>query len=294
MSAEKRTSLWAVCLGCVLLLVGPGCKSPGLPQAGAEGAEPAWTPDSVPFGPSQGGPAQQPQAGPLVSLVVTFDLLRIEVAAGAISTSQTLWNHLDEEAVGSERALLLRRNGFRVGLGQPGAWPAVEAILGASQPVLSRRKVLSLRGPQPVSIEDGQAPRDQTVFYYRGDGTLVGQSLADSRNLLRVDHQVEPASPEAVVLQVTPIVYQTDLGLQWLRTAAGLEKVPAYDGLAIEDLSFRVRLPAGCFLLIASGPEAVRPGLIGREVMSAAGREGRYEFIYVIWARVIRTEVQPG
>jgi hypothetical protein len=247
----------------------------------------------VPFGQTDGAPAQPGQAGPLVSLVVTFDLLRIEVAAGAISTSESLWNHLDEEAVGSAQALLLRRNGFRVGLGQPGAWPAVEAILGASQPILSRRKVLSLGGPQPVSIEDGQAPRDQTVFYYRGDGTLVGQSLADSRNLLRVDHQIEPESPEAVVLQVTPIVYQKDLGLQWLRTAAGLEKLPALEGLAVEELSFRIRLPAGCFLLIASGPEASQPGLIGREFMSCEGRDGRYEFVYVIWARVIRSQVQP-
>jgi len=281
---NRSTAFYA---GLVVVLAAAGCQNQPVQPP------PRWVPDSVPFG--QIGAEDRSAAPPVaVRLAVEFKLLRVELPAGAVSDSDKLWNHLDEEAVGSGKALLLQRNGFRVGLGQPGDWAAVEAILRASQPALSKGRTIRLHGSEPLSIEDGMAARDQTVFYYRSDGTLVGQSIGKSRNVLRVDHHIDPQAPNAVALRVTPEIRQRDLGLRLVRTPAGLRKLPTYEGLLLDELSFGLRVAPGCFVLIAAGPRASQPALIGRQFMSCQGEQERYEFVYVIWPRLIRTEFSPA
>jgi len=258
----------AFCASLLVVLAVAGCQNqPAQPP-------PRWVPDSVPFGQvsAEGRSAAPPVA---VRLAVEFKLLRVELPAGAVSNSNKLWNHLDEEAVGSDTALLLQRNGFRVGLGQPGDWAAVEAILQASQPALSKSRTIRLHGAEPLSIKDGMAARDQTVFYYRSDGALAGQSISKSRNVLRVDHHLDPQDTNAVALRVTPEIRQRDLGLRMLRTPAGLRKLPAYEGLSLDELSFGLRVAPGCFVLIAAGPRASQPALIGRQFMSCPGEQQR-------------------
>jgi len=277
----------ASCASLVVILAAAGCQNqPAQPP-------PRWVPDSVPFGQvrAEGRSAAPPVA---VRLAVEFKLLRVELPAGAVSNSDKLWNHLDEEAVGSDKALLLQRNGFRVGLGQPGDWAAVEAILQAGRPALSKSRTIRLRGAEPLSIEDGMAARDQTVFYYRSDGALAGQSIGKSRNVLRVDHHLDPQASNAVALRVTPEIRRRDLGLRMLRTPAGLQKLPAYEGLIVDELSFSLRVAPGCFVLIAAGPRSSQATLIGRQFMSCQGEQQRYEFVYVIWPRLIRTEFSPA
>jgi len=274
----------------LLLTVLPACRTTPEPAP----AQRRWLPDSVPFESDPAKPATDGQTPvPRTQLSVSFQLLRVELPLGAVSDSQKLWNHVDEEALGSDQAMFLRQNGFRIGLGQPAAWPAVQAILVASHPTLAKRKAISLQTAYPLAIEDGQPKRDQTIFYYRPDGTLVGQSVDQSRNVLRIDHQIDPQGADAVLLHVLPEIRRRDTGLQMLRTQDGIKQLPAYEGVSIRDLSFTIRVPDGWFLVIAAGPRVSQTGLIGREFMSCAGHDGRYEFVYVIWPTITRSLLEP-
>jgi len=274
----------------LLLTVLPACRTTQDPTP----AQRRWLPDSVPFesdAPLPAADAQPPV--PRTQLSVSFQLLRVELPLGAVSASQKLWNHVDEEALGSDQAMLLRQNGFRVALGQPPEWPAVQAILVASHPTLAKRKAVSLQTAYPLAIEDGQPKRDQTVFYYRPDGTLVGQSVDQSRNVLRIDHQIDPQDTDAVLLRVLPEIRRRETGLQMFRTQDGLKQLPAYEGISIHEVSFTVRVPDGWFLVIAPGPRVAQTGLIGREFMSCSGHDGRYEFVYVVWPTITRSPLGP-
>ena len=239
-------------------------------------------------------PAGLGERGPIESLSVTFNLLRLEFAVGAISGSKTLWNHVDEEAVGTDRAALLRRNGVRVGLGLPDAWPAVETILQVTGPAVRTPWAVAIRGQQPLVIDDGQQPRDQTIFHYAPDGRLVGKSLARSRNVFRVDHTIDPADADAVLLRVTPEIRQKDLGLRLRRTVAGMMALPAYEGEILNDLAFSLRVPQGCFLIIAAGERSDQASLVGRAFMTADTADGRHEFVYIVRPMVVRTELRPA
>jgi len=230
----------------------------------------------------------------LIRLSVRFDVLRVEVPAGAVSGSQSLWNHLDEEAVGSDSALLLRQNGFRVGLGHPDDWAPIESILRAANPALAKPSAAAIQGQEPLTIEDGQQPRDQTIFYYPDPaGPAVGKSVDESRNVLRIDHTVDPGDTDAVVLRVVPEIRQKRVGLRIRRTATGLVNLPAYEGEVLEELAFSLRVPRGCFLLIGPGQRSSLELLAGRAFMTADGADGRYEFVYVIWPQVVRTTLTP-
>lgn len=287
---SSRHTAHLIVVVALLVTVLPACRTTPEPAP----AQRRWLPDSVPF--ESDAPAPTADGQPAVSrtqLSASFQLLRVELPLGAVSDSQKLWNHVDEEALGSDQAMLLRQNGFRIGLGQPADWPAVEAILVASHPTLAKRKAISLQTAYPLAIEDGQPKRDQTIFYYRPDGTLVGQSVDQSRNVLRIDHQIDPQGTDAVLLHVLPEIRRRDTGLQMLRTQDGLKQLPAYEGVSIRDLSFTIRVPDGWFLVIAAGPRADQTGLIGREFMSCSGHDGRYEFVYVIWPTITRSLLAP-
>jgi len=275
----------------LLLALLPACRTTPEPAP----TQRRWLPDSVPF--ESDAPAPTADGRPAVSrtqLSASFQLLRVELPLGAVSDSQKLWNHVDEEALGSDQAMLLRQNGFRIGLGQPADWPAVQAILVASHPTLAKRKAVNLQTAYPLAIEDGQPKRDQTIFYYRPDGTLAGQSVDQSRNVLRVDHEIDPQGADAVLLHVLPEIRRRDTGLQMFRTQDGFKQLPAYEGVSIRDLSFTIRVPDGWFLVIAPGPRVNQTGLIGREFMSCAGHDGRYEFVYVIWPTITRSLLAPA
>lgn len=276
----RVVSCW---LGVLLAVV--GCTAP-------RGNQP--TPTGLDLTDSPFTPGGSGVQGTIESLSVTFDLLRLEFAVGAISGSTTLWNHVDEEAVGTERAALLRRNGLRVGLGLPDAWPAVETIFQVTGPAVRTPWTVAIRGQQPLVIDDGQQPRDQTIFHYGPDGRLIGKSVAGSRNVFRVDHMIDPANAKAVVLRVTPEIRQKDLGLRLRRTATGVMTLPAYEGEILNDLAFSLRVPEGCFLIIAAGDRSDQTSLVGRAFMTADTAKSRHEFVYIIRPTVVRTEFRPA
>ncbi|MFQ6048318.1 MAG: hypothetical protein ACE5K7_03025 [Phycisphaerae bacterium] len=248
-------------------------------------------PDSVPFGQSAASSDRRDGPVPTAGLVIVLDVLKVELPFGAVSGSEKIWNHLDEEAIGSDQAALLRRNGFRVGVGQPGSWPPIEAILRASSPATMSRHSTTLRGAYPLSIQTDRAAHDATIFFYRPDGTLVGQSFRQARNILQVDCRVDLDHPDSVILQIRPEVRQQRRGLEWMTTALGLQKLPRYEGRVISELTFGVRIGPGEFLLIGPGRQITQPALIGRQFMSHAGPQRRYETVYILTPRVIKTSI---
>ncbi|GAF88928.1 unnamed protein product, partial [marine sediment metagenome] len=191
------------------------------PQAGP----PAFQPDYNPLLASTA-----PVAAPATQWVVKCKFVKVQVPLGSLSSSEKLWNHLDEEAVGAQKRRVLMRNGFRVGVGKSGSWPPIKAILNAAGPdeIVSGEYLLNPLRAMPIKLSNRSI--DQTVWHFRPDATLVGAFFPRSTNYWLLRHGIDPERPEVVLLEFTPEVRQQQEGFEWRRTEEGLRQVPIYRG----------------------------------------------------------------
>ena len=279
----------AVCVLC-------GCASPNL-GPGAPDTDPAITATDllgradtspfhtliVPATERKNGAAQTP-----VALVTHFDVLRVDVPFGTVSTSGKLWNHIDEDVLPPETIALLQRNGLRIGRGRPESWPPVKALLDAIRGAVSSEHSLEIRNPYPLILEMDQAAHDQTLFVYRRDGTLMGETRPASRNRFRIAHAMNIDRMDEVLLEVVPEVREGRPRRQWQRTEQGHELVPVFRGRILGELAARVAVPPGYFVLIGPSPEAAMSSLVGGAFLSREVEGKRVETLLFITPRLFR------
>lgn len=201
---------------------------------------------------------------PPIVLVTSFDVLRVDVPLGAVSESGKLWNHIDEDLLAPEAVAQLRRNGFRIGLGRPDAWPPIRAILGAIEQAVSSQQSLEIRNPYPLSIKLDEAARHQTLFLYRRDETLVGATYPRSRNRLRIAHAVDPNHMSRITLEITPEVIEETNDRRWRRASDGrVERVPVTRGRVFHELTARITVPPDHFLVVGPSRKIAMSALVG-------------------------------
>lgn len=259
LSSRENCALVVTLVGWVLAGV-VGCSDARwTPRAAADAAAPVFQPDYNPLLASTAG-----HAGPATQWAVKCKLVKVQVPLGRLSTSQKLWNHLDEEAVGTEARRLLMRNGFRVGIGRPGSWPPIQAILNSSAPdeIVAGEYMLNPLRAMPIKLSHRR--NDQTVWYFRADATLAGAFYPESMNYWLLRHAIDPDQPDIVLLQFTPEVRQEQVGFEWRRTEEGLRQVPIYRGWVGHKLAFRVAVSPEHYVVIGPAENVLRKGLIGR------------------------------
>lgn len=253
----------------------------GSAQTAADSSKPA------PLTPS---PLQQE---PVIITHVTFDVLRARVPRGFFSESGKVWNHLDEEVIPADRAASLNRNGFRVARGHVDAWPPIKALLETQPHVQTSRSRLTMNNGLPLLLELDQAPRDQTAFMYRPDGTLVGARWPGSSNLIRIEYGIAPTKANTVIVEVMPQIRQDGFGPEHPliagRTTAGAGP-PQPPSLVLRQLAFQMEMDRDQFLAI--GPSATTtelPYSIGSLLLCDEDVNGRFESMYFITPRVSRS-----
>ncbi len=281
---------------------------------GAADSQPAWGFQAI--GPARPAPAAPPAApkipaednpfvialAPGVPVVtqdmtiraVQFDVLQVQAPLGEFSRSQKIWDHLDEQAVGIETQMHLQRNGLRVGLGTQESWPPVHAILET----VSRRIVRVLPPSPPnslsVSLQLNSEPLDQTVFFYRGNGTLVGGSFAGATDVFRITWEFNSDNIEQVVVYITPEVRQEQSGSAPMPTPLGVAMVPEYEGKVFKELTSRLVVGPGGYIVLGPAADVARAGLLGREFLVKLIDAEPYEMVLVIVPRVLDLARQGG
>jgi hypothetical protein len=288
-------------VGLLAVLVATGCNSPqslwpwwpnskppqeptATPSTDAPAAEAPTAPASAPpprfvatSNPpaSAAPPTESARAAGAIRLDVALAFLHVQVPSTQREQTRTLWNHLREDVLDADTVLRLERNGIRVGTGSEQWWDAVQAALDAVEGVRTiATDPVHVPPSYPLALELDTAPRDQTLFYAGADGVLTGESWPQSRNVLRVSYELNLEDPERLRLTLVPEVRQKLEGWKWVRSEAGVAKLPNYGGRAFGAAGFRVDLRPGQFLLVAPGPRAGAFGLIGTTFL-VQGEEGR-------------------
>ena len=256
------------------------------PQAGA--AAPTTQPDDRTANLLDAAPESiHAQDKRFVRLAAHLDVLRVEVPMGSVSASYKLWDHLDEQTIGADRLVTLKRNGLRAAVGRPEAWEPIKAVIDGIVDRLIYHEAANLnRGALNLELDSG--PADRTAFFYRSDGSLVGETFPASRNVLQVVYEIGMKDPSELILKVTPEIRQHQRKLEWARKGTGYARVPVYRGRTLHELTVQARLPEGCFLVIGPGREIQLASVIGRALLTREVEGRRYESILFLTPQVVR------
>ncbi|MBK9119270.1 MAG: hypothetical protein IPM18_06655 [Phycisphaerales bacterium] len=200
---------------------------------------------------------------------VSVTVLYVQVPSHARAALEPLWNHLREDVLDAATEQRIRQNGLRIGFGHDEWWPAVKATLDAvpGTRVLTMDPLI-LPPHHPLALELDQRPREQTLFVMGTDGVLTGETWPQSRNVLRVVHELDLTRPERVRLHITPEVRQRLEGFRWVRGEGGFSQVPQYNGRSFWEAAFSVNLGPGEFLLLAPAEMADVYGILGGALLT--------------------------
>lgn len=226
---------------------------------------------------------------------IQYDVLRVEVPRGTVSRSETLWNHVDESVFPFAVTRRLRLNGFRIGLAEQGAWPAIKAILDSSAATQAAQAGLAQADLAPFAIQIDPLSRDRTIFHYGLHGKLEGSTFADSLNMLRIEHHLDPEQLSDFNLRLAPEARSAHPQTTLTATGAGLREVPVYEGKVFTDLAVEMEVPANSIIVLGPSDRAGRRALIGTEFLCDQRNGVQFERILFITPRLVaREQAGPG
>ena len=272
----------------------PGCANP---QPSASGAnKPAWAEvnpallDESVFTrrDAETDPDGSSTALPTVALETYVQVWRFRVPAGRISTTEQLWDHLDESIVAPRQSVLLNRNGIRVGVGRVASWPAVRAVLVMHEPEVSASTPL-VTGGGPWSLELADIADDTPLFYFDSEDRLMGARHAAGKLCLRMEHLLDLDNLAMLTLRAVPEIRRDDPPA---RTRMRLAAKPAGDPTErFSALTFTMAVPSEHFIVIGPGPASRMLHLVGSRLFKSAENGEDFENVYCIVPKILRRQV---
>ena len=241
-----------------------------------------------------GGQAPASPRRPVIRLQITFSILRARVAKGFFSRSGKVWNHLDEEAIPADTAVILQRNGLRVARGKEDSWPAIKALLKEEHVETSRDRMAVTNG-LPLMVELNGVPRDQILFLLRPEGPVAGASFPESTNVLRIEYDILLAKPSSLQVRVIP-----EIRLPRRRPRPKLDESdspqPPWEQATrvLHELAFEMEVGPDEFFVIGPSPTAELGHWAG-SLLLCEETDGRwFESMYFITPRIFRTGRSTG
>ncbi len=257
-----------------LLLIGPtgtGCRFLGWGKGGTPSGQspPRWPLTDRPRFASTSSDRTEP-----VRVVgLTFDVVRIDLPVGEIHHGGKIWNHVDEGRVEASLAALLARNGLRVGVATPDAWPALATIIEAAGGTV-RREELSAPQGQPLLIRVGTVDETESIFTHRRGGRLEGKTFSAGDKLLSVDYWYHPELGGTTDVRLQLEIRRDRGVMTWEREGGILRQVPAYDRTAWTELVVPLTLRPDEFAVIGLGDRGENAFLPGSRFFTSQ-QEGR-------------------
>ncbi len=296
--AAKRASLAAGLWG-LLAAIGmaggvPGCANP---QPSARGAnKPVWAEvnptllDESVFTrrDAQAASDVPSTASPTVALETYVQVWRFRVPDGRISTTEQLWDHLDESIVAPRQSVLLMRNGIRVGVGRVASWPAVRAVLVLHEPEVAASTPV-VAGDGPWSLELADISDGTPLFYFDSQDRLRGARHAAGKLCLRMEHLLDLDNLAMLTLRAVPEIRRED---PLVRPRMRLAAEPAGNPPELfSALTFTMTVPPEHFIVIGPGPASRMPHLVGSRLFKSAENGADFENVYCIVPKILRRQV---
>ena len=215
---------------------------------------------------------------------VTLTVLHVQVPREQREQSLRIWNHLREEVLDSQTALVLRDNGVRVGVGNERWWDSLRTVLAMVDGIrVHEPATVNLMADFPLVLELDVEPRHQTLFSIDREGRLSGDVWPASRNVLRVSCAADVQFSGHCRLRVAPAVVRRLEGSGWEPGAGGAwQLAPNRREQVFADAAFALRMAPGEFMVIAAGENARVGGLLGQAFFTTAVDGRPYDSIFFL------------
>jgi len=202
--------------------------------------------------------------------VVQINVYRLVISPEDDASLGQLWSLLRPAQLINSDKKLLSRNGLEIAAGGAADWPKALNIMGLGPSQVEQNSVLRTNAPARLDqrletwlaqglmaeLPIANRPGEQTLFWHKANGQLVGRSYDQCHRLLVVTAEAGPRSQ--IQLNVVPAL-KTDpprlTGLHWMvEKRAGTQ--PERYGSIFEELAFAVALNPNEFLAIGRSGQA--------------------------------------
>lgn len=218
-----------------------------------------------------------------------FDVLRIDILDDPTGHGRKLWNHADELRVDPAQAALLARNGVRMGVAPRGAWPALQTIIDAVHPKLTRAAPVLAAGA-PLTIELADIKNPEPLFRYNQHAALVGGTVEKGRKAVQIAYQWDPRRASQTELVVSFVIARGQAGQTW-DVLTG-QPVSESDRTVFDELTCVLVLQEDEFLVMGAGADVANPFLVGPRFFSGEGSGRRRETLLLVTPRPVRSAVE--
>ena len=223
-----------------------------------------------------------------VRIQMQFDVLRVELPLQSTRHSLLIWDHVDETQTDPRLTELLARNGLRLGVASPDAWPSLRALFEARRS-RSLRAVHAVQSGAPLTMRVGEVKPGESIFVHARDGSLSGATFESGSKFLHVDYAVDRDDPRRTHLRITPEIQKFSEDRQWLAVGGGFQEAPRYEGRVFAELSTDLTLGPDEFLVIGVSEEADLKPLVGGRFLQREENNMMYETVICLTPRPVRT-----
>ena len=203
--------------------------------------------------------------------VVQINVYRLVISPENDASLGQFWSLLRPAQLINSDKDLLSRNGLEIAIGGAADWPKALSAIGLGPSQTEQSSLLKTDAPARLDqrletwLAEGlmaelaiaSQPGEQTLFWHKADGQLVGRSYEECHRLLVVTAETGPRSQ--IQLNVVPALKMTPprlTGLHWMvEKRTGAQPEQRYASI-FEELAFAVALNPNEFLAIGRSGQA--------------------------------------
>jgi len=224
----------------------------------------------------------------VLQLDVLLRVLQVQVPRTAHEQVGPLWDFLREDELDARTRSRLEANGMRAAVGRTDQWEAVRSILNQVEGARAYElQPLRLPPATPLSLAIDRAPVDQTLFFIDADGVISGDTWPASQKVLRVSYLLDGRELGRLLISVVPAIWRQSPAEFRYSEEEGWTAVPREDGRVYSVAGFVLPISSEQFILLAPGPNADLPGMLGGAFLTERVGEELYD-LYVF----VRPEVR--
>lgn len=246
------------------------------------------------------GPMPFDTAGPSphgddVLVEIMFDVERFLVPADKIAAQRdNVWKHVDELRISPAQIAYLAKNGFRMGIADRTQISALRQVLD-SLGARSEHVNQTVQNGYPLTLDFGTTGRNRTVFTFRRDGRIVGQTFDTAAQYLHIDYRVDVIDhTPRTTLRITPEMFQESRRPQWQESDGQVRYEKQYQGIVYHELATELPTAPGETLIVGPANAEDYRFILGSTILSNETAGRCWETMLCITPRVYRTQGPKG
>lgn len=230
----------------------------------------------------------------IVVVRLMFDVERFVVPTDSLASQRDqVWKYVDELRLDPASAAHLMRNGFRIGVIAKSAFAGIQTAL-TDLNARGEHMTQSVQDGAPLTLDLGPVGENQSVFFFRRNGTLDGKTFSGGTRLIHVDYNTVMTDAPRTALRVTPEVFKESDRPYWQLRDGNVQYRKEYEGTAYRELAVEIEVgPEELLVIGAAEADAARP-MLGRMMLSEIVGGRRWETILCIEPRVYRDQPQSS